>query len=77
MSYDHDLTSFYDILRNDDLHMSYMNLLQSEVDAGSGSGTSCNFSATQAGEELEPAYPDRDVRQASPFPNLTFASTGK
>jgi hypothetical protein len=71
MSYDHDLTSFYD------LHMSYMNLLQSEVDAGSGSGTSCNFPATQAGEELEPAYPDRDVRQASPFPNLTFASTGK
>jgi len=79
MSYDYDF-SFYrdDILPNDDLHKSYMGLLRSEVDAGSGSGTSCNFPVTLAGGELEPAHSTVMYNGFSLFqtpPSLPLASS--
>jgi hypothetical protein len=59
MSYNNDYDFFFyrdDILPDDDLHKSCMDLFRSEADAGSGSGTSYNLPATQAGGELEPAH---------------------
>jgi hypothetical protein len=79
MSYDYDHGfPFYrdDILPDDDLHKSCMDLLRSEVDAGSGSGTSYNFPATQAGGE--PAHSTVMYNELSLFqtpPSLPQASS--